>query len=298
MKNIAVYLLVMYATLITACESTVTDIDLPDTNPKLVVISFISPSDTIISVLVTESVPLFGAPKKDQEKIISNAAVTISDGASSVELNFNPATNAYEASAEAFEIQHEKTYTLTVSAPDGRKATAMSTVPGVEVETATITLDSIGKTIIGQAEYTWHLDAAWPHVPGADFYRLAVSTKSISITNSETKYYNEVAYYEKLRSSHIAVQEKQASSYSFTNLPVYLSHDDLKGPFDSDGYKNRTTSLTVFILVTSPEYYLYHESIEKYTEDIFSEPTMVYTNITGGFGVFGAYTSYSQQFEF
>ena len=124
MKNIAVIIFLTYAILLTACESTVTNINLPDTSPKLVVFSFISPSDTIISVLVTESAPLFGAPKKDQEKIIRNAAVAISEGANTLELNYNPATNAYEASAEAFEIQYEKTYTLTVSTPDGRKATA------------------------------------------------------------------------------------------------------------------------------------------------------------------------------
>ena len=298
MKNIAVLILVTYAILLTACESTVTDIDLPDASPKLVVISFISPSDTIISVLVTESAPLFGAPKMDQEKIIRNAAVAISEGANTMELKFNPATNAYEASAEAFEIQHEKTYTLTVSTPDGKKANATCTVPGVEVETANISLDSIGKTYIGQAESTWHLDASWPHVPGADYYRLAVSTKSISITNSETNYYNEVAYYGKLRSSHISVMEKQAGSYTFTNLPVYLSHDDLKGPFNGDGNKNRTTSLTVFILVTSPEYYFYHKSIEKYSEGYLSEPSQVYTNVSGGFGVFGAYTTYSHLINF
>jgi hypothetical protein len=298
MKNIAVILLVTYAILLTACESTVTDINLPDSKSKLVVVSFISPSDDIISVLLIESAPLYGVPKKSQDKVIRNAAVSISEGANTLELSFNPATNAYEASAEAFKIQYRKTYTLTVSTPDGRKATARCTVPGVKVETATNSLDSIGKTFMGQSGSTWHLNAAWPHVPGADFYRLAVSRKSISITNSGTNFYDDLANYGKLRSSHIAVKEKEASSYSFANIPVYLSHDDLDGPFDSAGFKNRTTSLTVFIMVTSQEYYRYHESIERYSEGVFSEPSQVYTNVNGGLGVFGAYTAYSQQFDF
>jgi hypothetical protein len=297
MKNIAFSLLAAYSILLTACESTVTDIDLPDANPKLVVISFISPSDETISALVTESAPLYGTPTKDQDKIIRNAAVALTDGTKTLTLGFNPVTNAYEASAEAFTIEYAKTYTLTITTPEGRRATAMCTVPGVKVETATFSLDSIGKTFSGQGGSTWHLDATWPHVPGADFYRLAVSTKSISITNDETKYYNEVANYGELRSSQIAV-EKQANSYSFTNLPVYLSHDDLDGSFDGAGYKNRTTSLTAYILVTSPEYYRYHESIEKYADGVFSEPSQIYTNVNGGVGVFGAYTSYSKQFDF
>ncbi len=54
----------------------------------------------------------------------------------------------------------------------------------------------------------------------------------------------------------------------------------------------------MYILVTSPEYYHYHESVEKYSEGVFREPSQIYTNINGGLGVFGAYTAYSQQFDF
>jgi hypothetical protein len=296
MKSIAYSVLFIVAVLLSGCESTVTNIELPATNQKLVVISFISPSDSIISAVITNTEPLYGPAKKNEDKFVRNASVTITDGITSAGLIYNPTSRAYEALAEVLNIQPQKTYTLTVSTPDGRKATAMCSVPRVRVESATITLDSLGKTYQGQTGATWYLDAQWPHVPGADYYRLAVSVKSTFISANNTTYYNEIANYGELRSSYINVQEKTANLYSFKKMPVYLYHDDLNAPGNGD--KNRTTSATVHIMVTSPEYYRYHMSLEKYSEGVFSEPSQLYTNIEGGLGVFAAYTSYKKHFTF
>lgn len=48
----------------------------------------------------------------------------------------------------------------------------------------------------------------------------------------------------------------------------------------------------VYILNTNKEYYDYHESIKKYSggDDPFTEVSPVFTNITGGLGIFAAYT--------
>jgi hypothetical protein len=47
----------------------------------------------------------------------------------------------------------------------------------------------------------------------------------------------------------------------------------------------------IFIGVTDENYFNYHRSVTNFQDDNpFSEPTPVYTNITGGLGVFGSYS--------
>jgi hypothetical protein len=50
--------------------------------------------------------------------------------------------------------------------------------------------------------------------------------------------------------------------------------------------------LKIYLLNTDKAYYDYQKSLEKYNsgEDPFTEPSPVYSNISGGLGIFAAYT--------
>ena len=50
--------------------------------------------------------------------------------------------------------------------------------------------------------------------------------------------------------------------------------------------------IKIYLMNTEKSYYLYHKSIEDYNsgDDPFSEVTPVYSNITGGLGVFTSFT--------
>ncbi|HPH57343.1 MAG TPA: DUF4249 family protein, partial [Bacteroidales bacterium] len=56
---------------------------------------------------------------------------------------------------------------------------------------------------------------------------------------------------------------------------------------------NSTTSIQVQLQNISPSYYLYLKTFSEYSNsiDFFSEPIQVFSNVSGGIGIFGAYSS-------
>ncbi|HOF93353.1 MAG TPA: DUF4249 domain-containing protein [Bacteroidales bacterium] len=75
---------------------------------------------------------------------------------------------------------------------------------------------------------------------------------------------------------------------------------DLKLSFAAHTYRdyqgelpNSTTSIQVQLQNISPSYYLYLKTFSEYSNsiDFFSEPIQVFSNVSGGIGIFGAYSS-------
>ncbi len=294
MKKIIYSVTLFSVMLLSGCESLVTNVELPKATPKLVVTSFISPQDSVVAVYLTESTPLFGISKPLEDNTIKNASVFISDGLSTSQLKYNYSTGHYEVPALTFPIRVGKTYSLSITAADGRKTSAMCTVPERVVEVANITLDS---TIhISTGSKMWELKAEWTHIPGAAYYRCAASQAITLInSNSDTTYHTQNLFY---NSDLTNALEKKANAYNIQRSNISIGNfTESNGRII--GYK--TTSISVDIMIINAEYYRYHDSLYKYYNNHgnpFTEPTRLYSNIEGGLGVFAAYTSYKKKFTF
>jgi hypothetical protein len=293
MKNITYSILIFFVLLTSGCESLVTNVDMPKVDRKLVLISFISPSDSIVSVRLTETMPIYGEPIKTDDDIVTNAEVFITDGTQTATLVFNPESKAYEISTNTFSIQAGKTYTLT-STSAGRKATAMCTVPQATVTEATITLDSLGPTSQWSNRTRWALQAEWQHVPGASYYKVVGMKHDISYSfNGDSSAYRSDLFY---NNNLIDVQKKSQERYSVKNEDIHLGRLDI---LNGRPWGSKTTSISIHILVTDHTYFQYHDALSRYYgNDPFTEPTRLYTNVEGGLGVFAAYTSYHKEYTF
>lgn len=271
-RNVLIYSLVSLCLMICAsCEKVVTDVDIPDTPSKLVVFAFISPEDTLISIKVGQSAPVYG--ERITTRDISNATVVMSSGGTSVTAIQNMGFNGYTIPASALPIVAGGTYKLDVSTPDGRRVTATCTVP-----TAPVVIDAAeylkrpSPDNPGSNEY--RLLCKWADQPGVkNYYRLDVNMVGAFVSDNDT-----IFRYSEMQKgvTDDAGADGQQQSLLFDQVDFYDN---------SDNY-----ALEYTLLVTDKGYYDYHESRFRYTgDDPFSEPVIVKSNIEGGLGCFGAY---------
>ncbi|TND08478.1 MAG: hypothetical protein FD123_2274 [Bacteroidetes bacterium] len=259
-----------------SCEQAA-DIDLPETEPKLVVTCFISPQDTLIIARINRSKPVFQASTVNPSFSVDNATVILAGNSTSVQLTYDADFEWYYVSPSQFQVLPGATYTITVTTPEGESVNASTTIP-VSVPqnyTVTVTSEILDSNSFGLNEH-YMSDNAWTDLAGqTDFYRLIwVSVRTNAFLPGDTLY-----------------------STLGGELISDKNNDGGQIRLLSDGYQfQNTTDTTIamdFHLVhATPEYYLYHQSVQNYGGDNpFAEPTLIYTNVTDGLGVFAGYNS-------
>lgn len=252
----SILLLTLYS-----CEKDA-DIDLPVIEPKLVLVSLISPQDTSIQVRVSLSQPLYNNPDSWKHIPVANATVVISSGSGSITLPYNSQLERYSVSAKLFKINSADTYQLSVSTPEGKFAQASTRVPDFNPSfTASATAD-LTKTD------TFFLHAIWKDPVGAkNYYRLDLQRYTMLA--------NSYFYKNELIKDDESDGETIRRDWEFPYSPA--SQD----------------SLVTTLYALTPELYEYLDRLNKvFTDgDPFSEPVPMYTNVEGGFGVFGGHNS-------
>lgn len=257
-----------------ACESmdqAVTNVRLPDTKPKIVVASYISPQDTIISTIVTLSDPIYDKQSINGVQYLSNATVIISDFASFKQMVYNHTKREFFINASDFPIVGGKSYKLTVTDSDGKKVESVCSVPiNFNNNIELIKIDSTN----GHNVYFQFQDTKGSN----DFYRTMVfgyyKDPYSTILVKRLLYPNNMSEFctDKNRDGELI---KFSASFD----PYYLKYFE------------------VHLLSTDETYYNYHRSLENYNSDIiFGEPTFVYSNVTGGLGVFAGYNATKKTF--
>ncbi|PRD54064.1 DUF4249 family protein [Sphingobacterium gobiense] len=105
------------------------DIDGEHISPKLVVLAYLTPGDSI-RIFVNKSIP-FGNPVDPVHTDVLNATVILrNDAGAKQQLDLSiPSIPIYTCSQEDFPVIQGQTYHLTVSAPDMTTVTARTTVP-------------------------------------------------------------------------------------------------------------------------------------------------------------------------
>jgi hypothetical protein len=290
---------------ILGCETLITDLPenmLPDQASKLVVYSFISPQSNVISAVVTQSTPIFSAYNQ-QIRIVNDAVVIISDGTRQRQMTFDTVSKDYQITSARFPIQPGKTYTLTVS-QQNRKVKAVCSIPLETVPILSYRIDSIRTNTHG-VDTSITVQMTWDDLPSQkNHYRVRA--------------FSEIEYSVLERDGSNHYTERRIRSLFPFDWNDHSGKTDLFDDENMDGLtmtsttgkshlpeiqteiagfriqqKPRIISVTLELLHTDEAYYQYHRTLQHYrnTNNPFSEPILVFSNIEGGLGCFAGYNS-------
>lgn len=264
-----------------ACETDITDDVKISTTPDLVVTSFISPQDTALEVYVSKSRPVVGQVISPDAALVTNATVRISQGGQSVLLRYHPERRLYRAKASLLPVLAGQTYTLSVTTPDNYAVTGNCTVPLTTGIAVTNLAHSIRKqTWWNGGEYDEHvLTFKWQDAPGRENFYHPAAERDYQDPNSTMRQ----------RDAMHGEGKRYFSDQSKDGLVFTASRSFNIMPGQPDP---RPADLHVYLAVTDRAYYLYHQSLEQHQDtngNPFAEPVLIYSNVTGGLGVFSAY---------
>ena len=149
-KQLLALLILIISAVLVSCEKEAKEIELPKVDPKLVVYGFLSPSDSVIEIVVSKSVPYFGDQKGNIYDPVSDATVLLSSEGQTISLPFSIENGSYIVRNEApFSILAGKTYSLQVSSPGGFYVSAATTVPSSLPNQVKVEIDSSIRTTNG-----------------------------------------------------------------------------------------------------------------------------------------------------
>ncbi|MGV3502945.1 MAG: DUF4249 domain-containing protein [Adhaeribacter sp.] len=284
MKYLSSFSLLLLAALgFQACETDITRDVKISTTPDLVVTSFISPQDTALEVHVTKSRPVVGQVITPDAALVTNATVRISQGGQSVLLTYHPERRLYRAKASLLPVQAGQTYTLSVTTPDHYAVSGTCTVP----LTTGITVTDLAHSVRKQSwwdgnEYDEHvLTFKWQDVPGRENFYHPAAEREYQDPNPNGQLRLRDAMHGE---GKVYFSDQNKDGLVFT---ASRSYSILPGQPDP-----RPADLHLYLAVTDRAYYLYHQSLDQHEDtngNPFAEPVLIYSNVTGGLGVFAAY---------
>lgn len=283
-KIIRLILIFAAALPIAACEDMISEVDVPESDPKLVVFSVISPQDEFITVKLYKSRALYSLtpqqPWEESFPVITDATVRISDGTGWMQLPYNTETRSYRIASENMPVLAAQTYYLDIKAPGGYSAEASCTVPAgippdIEI-TATEYVENYG-------EQSAMVSFRFRDIPGnGHFYRV------IPGSYYSDEYYGNNFFSESGLSRGESVfsdKNREGAFFNFRTSEIYKGN-------------NPDYQLLIWSSVTDEDYYNYHHSVMSFQGDNpFSEPSPVFTNIDGGLGIFAAVNGRLQEFS-
>lgn len=274
MKKVLILVPVL-ALVLFACEEDA-NIEIPETEPKLVLSCFLTPQDSILRARISKSNPIFNSAASNTGDPVTNATVILYGNSTSTALAYNANTQSYEVDAAVFSIIPGNEYHLVVTEPSGMQAEAFTTVPLSAPTafqcTATDTLvNSDPWYTYGETEYTYSFNDAGGQ---ANYYRFVaynVKYDSISTDTLLEKAGWDIFNDENADGTTISRHSITWFSEFGTNLVAY----------------------DVWMMNCNYDYYTFHQSLYNYNGggDPFSEPTLIYSNVTGGLGIFAAANS-------
>ncbi len=286
MNNLKILVMLFISTGIFISCRKEANVKIPETEPKPVLVCFISPEDSVIRVKLTNSIPLYTDNSKKYPYEISNAEITISNGNNSKRIPLIHDTIGYQLSTSEFPIQAGVTYTLEVKIPDGRYLTAKTTVPKDNFPSFNFEIE---KTLFDSSEFGVEYDLlyelSWNDIPGAtNFYRGVIyNLYSDSILGVDTiaTPFNELFESDEGKDGGNIEIKGQAKLFYIPGSSV---------PINSSNY-------IAYLMLCNKEYFDYHKDL--YTNnDInpFAESKINYSNIEGGIGCFSAYRLAKKRF--
>lgn len=281
MKRVLFSLLFLPLLLLNSCEQNA-DVDLPVVSPKLVVQCFITPQDTLLRVRVTKSRPVFttgNGPINDAP--VQNAAVLLTNttNGSAVSLSFDSQLGEFTYPASGFAIVSGNSYRLDVSAPEMDAVHAETTVPAAVPSDFTATMTYSLDTSSGTWNYSISTSFSFTDlITENDLYRTTTNMIAYdsSVNDSVAWSYGDELYADDGRNGE---QVTRSNSILYQAPPQAFA-------------TVRPHAMNFCLMHCSKEYYYFHQALQNYNggDDPFSEPTLMYSNVTGGYGIFAGAT--------
>lgn len=239
--------------------------------------SYICPTDSVIRLKLMSSSPLYSSNEINVLAAVSDGDVKISSAQGTAQLIFNQNTQYYELKTSAYPIIPGQVYKMTVTTINGDVATAETQVPFTTVPISTVTVEPITQN----NQTSDHIKVYFTDEPGrVNYYRIAALDAFAYTFQADTL----------------------ADETRINELYCDINHDgenaSLAGTFhqtsDSTGYYT-TEYYDIFLYNCSEAYYKFYKSLKNYSGSGISipppaEPTLIYTNVKGGFGCVAAYT--------
>ncbi len=259
--------------LIIACEKEA-KVKLPETKPLPVMCSYICPTDTLIRLKLTYSAPLYTSNQVDIFTAVPDADVRISGIQGTAQLIFNSNTQYYELQTNTYPVVPGQVYKMTVITTSGDVASAETQVPFGSIPINDVTLETIQELY---GETSDRIKVSFTDEAGSvNYYRIAAlynyTYPSLIDTTTDDTRINEL----------YSDANHDGSNTSLSSR--YYMFSDSSATYSAEFYD-------VFLYNCSPSYYSFHKSLKNNSGDNpFAEPTLIYSNVKGGFGCFGAYT--------
>jgi hypothetical protein len=260
-----------------SCEKEVNNIKYPEYKPKWDISGYLSPDNFISRIILSVNLRNYG--NQWQFDDMGHPTVTLSDGTNLIVLDSAQMSYRGGIKRSDFPIEEGKTYTLKIKTDKGFNAEASCTVPfrgkfDLDVDT-TVTRYLYEDSIPLQ---TVHPYLYFTDTKGVDNYYMVLC--------------EEISYSSLYNHSNNIYEVGLGQKAYFNDKGIDGSR--IKLSIEGTGLSNMTDScfLKIYLLNTDKVYYDYKKSVDKYNsgEDPFTEPSPVYSNITGGLGIFAAYT--------
>lgn len=253
------------------------ELAIPYTEPQLVLSAFICPQDSLLQVAVSLSNPLSSNPTSTAVyESMQTATVKIQEGTKTYDLLYDSKLERYVIDSFKLKISTGHTYFLSVTTADGKSAFASTTIPALNN-----TLNySIVKNKNGKDNY--FIEGTWVDTdPGyTDTYIFAVHYTSFSlITGTSTTAGNFTDTIRRWAGDGVVITD--AEGQQFRKLLNFTYRASLHDTVIAD------------LTVLSKEYIDYRNKLAKAAGAFstpFSEPVQMYSNVTGGLGVFAGFS--------
>jgi hypothetical protein len=272
-----IYIVSLILLITTGCDKELNNVDLPEFVSKLVVTSFISPSDSASFIKVEANQPIYG--DLSVRNSAGNLSVYISDGKTEVKLD--TVNGGFSFDSSRMKINYGKSYTIRIESDKGMKVSGSCNVPvnanfNLRADTFSILHTEPGyyngRTMKVKVSFT---DPAETE----NFYRTLGTWVAYMTFPGSTEPYKHTEY--------IWFEQELLTEASKGQNGEIVNITDFNGFSFAD-----SAFLNITLLNTEKSYYQYHKSLQNYSngDDFFTEPKPVFSNIEGGFGVFTSYT--------
>lgn len=251
------------------CEDVATNVKMPPAEKKIVVQCFISADDEIIKAMVTWSKPVLGTTVNAEPEVIMDAKVVIDGGGKKETMKWDAVLKLYQLDSSFFNIEAGKAYTLSVTLPNGKNVSASCAVPASKNTSLSLTRRDTVPKDFGSLEITCtfnYMDHDGLHT---NYYRLA----------GQAIYSNP--------------GDGPSVNGDFKKDTELISSNTYKVMYSENSF-NKPEKVKAWIINCDLNYFEYHKTLQgaQYNMGLFSEPSIVYSNVNGGLGCFGAYSSF------
>lgn len=262
------YLFLAIWLLTSGCEQEA-DIPLPKVDQKIAVSCYISDETDTVRAYLRWSDPVF-SNGSDEGNVAENATVLLSGNGFTKAFTYNPVAQYYQLPVQGFALTPGQSYSLSVQTQDGSQVTAQTTIPFLQPDIRLATFERDASTDEFNQYYVT--------------YRFETILGNIA---PEEPYYR-VVHYQKWEDPFVMSTWYQTSNV-WHEFESGDNEERIISESSSYGYDTTLVAHKAYVIHCSEEYYRFHRGLENIGYGPFAEPTIVYSNVVNGLGVFAGY---------